>query len=331
MRETKNSGPLLELRDLRVSFPTPHGSTDALKGVELSVDRGEILCIVGESGSGKSLTSLSILDLIGQPGRISGGEIIFDGSDLLRLSEGQLRDIRGNRISMIFQEPMSSLNPVLRVGEQIAEPLMRHRGLSRREALHQAVEMMRLVKIADPERRVNDYPHQFSGGMRQRVMIAIALICRPELLIADEPTTALDVTIQAQVLDLILDLRQSLGMSVILVTHDLGVVAETAERVAVMYAGRIVETAPVTDLFDNPRHPYTRRLLAAMPGRAGRGERLADIPGMAPSLSEPPPGCGFCPRFEGTTGGCRTEVPPMVEVAPHHYVRCWHRSAGVVH
>lgn len=331
MSENTKSTPLLELRDLRVSFPVAHGSTEALKGVELRVDRGEILCIVGESGSGKSLTSLSILGLISRPGRISGGEIIFDGSDLRRLSEDQLRDIRGNRISMIFQEPMSSLNPVLRVGDQIAEPLMRHGGLARAEALRQAVEMMRLVKIADPERRISDYPHQFSGGMRQRVMIAMALICRPELLIADEPTTALDVTIQAQVIDLILDLRQSLGMSVILVTHDLGVVAETAERVAVMYAGRIVETAPVTELFDNPRHPYTRRLLEAMPGRAGRGQRLADIPGMAPSLSEPPPGCGFCPRFDGAVGACRKEVPPMVEVAPHHHVRCWHPSTGVIH
>ncbi|HEV7417988.1 MAG TPA: ABC transporter ATP-binding protein [Tianweitania sediminis] len=320
--------PLLELRDLRVSFPTSEGSAEALKGVELAVGRGEILCIVGESGSGKSLTSLSILRLISQPGWISGGEIIFDGADLLQLPEEQLRNVRGNRISMIFQEPMSSLNPLLRVGEQIAEPLMRHSGVSRKEATAQAVDMMRLVRIADPERRFNDYPHQFSGGMRQRVMIAIALVCKPELLIADEPTTALDVTIQAQVLDLILDLRDALGMSVILVTHDLGVVAETAERVAVMYAGRIVETAPAAELFDSPRHPYTRRLLAAMPGRTERGHRLADIPGIAPPLSEPPSGCGFCPRFEGLSGGCRTEVPPMVEVAPHHHVRCWHHSAG---
>jgi len=310
--------PLLEVEGLKTQFFTEDGITRAVDGVSFAIGPGETLGIVGESGCGKSVAALSVLRLLpARLGRTVAGSVRFEGVDLLALSEGEMRDIRGNRIAMIFQEPMTSLNPVLTVGHQIAEALQIHKDLDRREARRRAREMLELVRIPDAETRLDDYPHQFSGGMRQRVMIAMALACAPKLLIADEPTTALDVTIQAQVLKLILELKEKTGAAVILITHDLGVVAETCQRVVVMYAGRKVEEASVLELFDRPAHPYTRGLLASIArGRAGaRVKRLQEIPGMVPSLKEPIPGCAFAPRCAHAKDRCHHEAPPLRAIA----------------
>jgi peptide/nickel transport system ATP-binding protein len=319
---------LLDVRGLKTYFFTRDGVVRAVDGVSFSVVRGETLAIVGESGCGKSVTSLSILRLIASPpGRTVEGSVVFEGRDLLKLSEAEMREVRGDAISMIFQEPMTSLNPVLTIGRQIAEVLILHRGLSREDAMRSAVEMLRLVKIPEPERRVGEYPHQLSGGMRQRVMIAMALACEPRLLIADEPTTALDVTIQAQILDLMRELKARTGAAIMLITHDLGVVAEMAQRVVVMYAGRKVEEGPVEALFANPRHPYTRGLLDSIPklGAAsqGAGARLTEIAGTVPSLSERIVGCAFAPRCAYATVRCQNEYPPFEEKIPGHGAACW--------
>jgi peptide/nickel transport system ATP-binding protein len=321
--------PLLEIQDLRTYFFTRDGIVRAVDGVSLGVKRGETLGVVGESGCGKSVTSLSILRLIPEPpGRIVSGSIRFEGVDLLKLSEAEMRGIRGNEISMIFQEPMTSLNPVLTVSRQISETLMLHQGLDAKAAAARAVAMLRLVKISEPERRAHQYPHEMSGGMRQRVMIAMALACNPKLLIADEPTTALDVTIQAQILDLMRELKQEMDAAIILITHDLGVVAEMAQRVVVMYAGRKVEEAPVKELFRRPRHPYTVGLLNSVPHLgASRGRatapRLAEIPGMVPSLREEIVGCAFAPRCSFVTERCRRETPALETKAAGHVVACF--------
>jgi peptide/nickel transport system ATP-binding protein len=319
--------PLLEVEALKTYFFTRDGVVRAVDGVSFSVEPGQTLAIVGESGCGKSVTSLSILRLIASPpGRTVGGRVRFEGTDLLALPEEEMRKIRGNAISMIFQEPMTSLNPVLTVGHQIAEVLTLHRGLSKEDAKQRTIEMLRLVHIPEPERRVQQYPHELSGGMRQRVMIAMALACEPRLLIADEPTTALDVTIQAQILDLMRELKKRTGAAIVLITHDLGVVAEMAERVVVMYAGRKVEEAPVTELFARPRHPYTRGLLDSIPKLSGgrRGAvRLTEIAGTVPSLAEPIVGCAFAPRCAYATARCRSEYPPLEEKLPGHRVACW--------
>jgi peptide/nickel transport system ATP-binding protein len=321
--------PLLEIEDLRTHFFTRDGVVRAVDGVSLHVGEGETLAVVGESGCGKSVTSLSILRLVpSPPGRIVSGAIRFAGRDLLALSEAEMRRIRGNEISMIFQEPMTSLNPVLTIGRQIGETLRLHQGLDARAALRRGVEMLRLVHIPEPERRVEQYPHELSGGMRQRVMIAMALACNPKLLIADEPTTALDVTIQAQILDLMRELKARIGAAIVLITHDLGVVAEMAARVVVMYAGRKVEEAPVEALFRAPRHPYTAGLLASVPklgsSVTGEAQRLADIPGTVPSLREAIPGCPFAPRCFLATERCRVEMPPFEAKAPAHAAACHH-------
>jgi peptide/nickel transport system ATP-binding protein len=319
--------PLLEVEDLRTWFYTRDGVVRAVDGVSYRVYPGETLAVVGESGCGKSVTSLSILRLIATPpGRIVGGRLVFAGRNLLELTEAEMRGIRGNEISMIFQEPMTSLNPVLTIGFQIAEALVLHAGLDRRGAMARAVEMLRLVNIPEAERRVTQYPHELSGGMRQRVMIAMALSCNPKLLIADEPTTALDVTIQAQILDLMRALKAKTGAAIVLITHDLGVVAEMAQRVVVMYAGRKVEEAPVDALFARPLHPYTKGLLGSIPRLADAAEgrkRLAEIPGMVPSLKEAVPGCLFAPRCPHATAHCAAEYPPLEEETPGHSVACW--------
>jgi peptide/nickel transport system ATP-binding protein len=321
--------PLLVIEDLRTYFFTRDGIVRAVDGVSLSVGPGETLGVVGESGCGKSVTSLSILRLIpNPPGRIVSGAIRFEGRDLLALPEAEMRRIRGNEISMIFQEPMTSLNPVLTVSRQICETLILHQGLDAKAAAERAVAMLRLVKIPEPERRAEQYPHEMSGGMRQRVMIAMALACNPKLLIADEPTTALDVTIQAQILDLMRELKQKIGAAIILITHDLGVVAEMAQRVIVMYAGRKVEEAPVKELFRRPRHPYTVGLLHSVPhlgATRGRTEapRLAEIPGMVPSLREAIVGCAFAPRCPFATDRCRRESPGLEIKADGHRVACF--------
>jgi len=317
---------VLEVEDLRTYFYTLDGVTRAVDGVSLEVREGETLGIVGESGCGKSVTALSIMRLLPPKiGRTVSGAIRFDGRDLLGLTEREMRDIRGNRIAMIFQEPMTSLNPVLTVGKQIAEAVTIHQKAGRAEAMARAVEMLRLVRIPDAERRVRDYPHQFSGGMRQRAMIAMALSCNPKLLIADEPTTALDVTIQAQILKLVLELKGRFGAAVMLITHDLGVVAETCQRVIVMYAGRKVEEAGVTELFDRPLHPYTRGLMASIPRRRGAktARRLMEIPGIVPSLREPIPGCAFAERCGFATERCRREAPTLTPNGIGHWVACW--------
>jgi peptide/nickel transport system ATP-binding protein len=323
--------PLLAVEDLRTYFYTRQGLVKAVDGVSFSLSPGETLAIVGESGCGKSITALSLMRLIPDPpGRIVGGSVRLAGADLLALDEEAMRDVRGNEISMIFQEPMTSLNPVMTIGRQIAEVLMLHQRLARAEAAARAVEMLRLVKIPEAEQRARDYPHQLSGGMRQRAMIAMALACHPKVLIADEPTTALDVTIQAQILDIILQLQQQLGTAVVLITHDLGVVAETAQRVIVMYAGRKVEEAPVEELFARPQHPYTRGLLESIPrlglmrGEAETGEaRLQEIPGMVPALSDLPEGCAFAPRCRHAVDQCRRQYPPYEEKRPGHFAACW--------
>ena len=321
------TAPLLEVDDLRTHFFTRDGVVRAVDGVSFSIQPGETLALVGESGCGKSVTSLSIMRLIASPpGRIVSGAVRFNGRDLLRLTEPEMRKVRGNEISMIFQEPMTSLNPVLTIGRQIAETLVLHRAMRRSDAMARAVELLRLVHIPEPARRATEYPHQMSGGMRQRVMIAMALACDPKLLIADEPTTALDVTIQAQILDLMRELQAKTGAAILLITHDLGVVAEMAQRVVVMYAGRKVEEAPVGELFARPRHPYTRGLMNSMP-RVGAGhgarQRLQEIPGMVPSLREPLVGCAFAARCAYAVERCRADVPVFEPKAPGHSVACW--------
>jgi peptide/nickel transport system ATP-binding protein len=316
--------PLLEVDNLSTYFDTVSGTVRSVDGVSYRVEAGRTLGVVGESGCGKSVTALSILRLVPTPpGRYAGGQVRYRGTNLLALTEKQMRQIRGNRISMIFQEPMTSLNPVLTVGRQIAETVMVHQGASRRDAYRRAEEMLRLVQIAEPERRVHEYPHQLSGGMRQRVMIALALACNPEVLIADEPTTALDVTIQAQSIDLLRSLQQKLGMGIVMITHDLGVVAECCDRVVVMYAGRKVEEAPVAELFDRPLHPYTRALMASMPSMNTSAERLAEIPGMVPAPSELGQGCSFAPRCAYATERCRRETPGLDAHGADHVVACF--------
>ena len=320
--------PLLQVDDLRTYFYTRDGVVRAVDGVSFTVYPGETLAVVGESGCGKSVTSLSILRLIAAPpGKIVNGRLMFQGRDLLGLTEDEMRKVRGNEISMIFQEPMTSLNPVLTIGRQIAEALVLHRGMKHNAALERAVDMLTLVNIPEAARRIEQYPHQLSGGMRQRVMIAMALACNPRLLIADEPTTALDVTIQAQILDLMRGLKEKTGAAIVLITHDLGVVAEMAQRVVVMYAGRKVEEAAVDDLFAHPRHPYTEGLLKSIPrlehAQAAGHLRLAEIPGMVPSLKEEVAGCLFAPRCGYATERCRRDYPPLEEKAPGHFAACW--------
>jgi oligopeptide/dipeptide ABC transporter ATP-binding protein len=325
-------GPaVLEIDDLKTHFFTPLGVVRAVDGVSCAVRSGETLGLVGESGCGKSVTALSVLRLVASPpGRIVSGTVRFGGANLLDLSESEMEDIRGNEISMIFQEPMTSLNPLMTVGRQIGETVALHQGLSARAAMDNAVGMLRRVSIPEPERRVHAYPHQLSGGMRQRVMIAMALSCNPKVLIADEPTTALDVTIQAQILDLMRELQESFGTAIILITHDMGVVAENADRVVVMYAGRKVEEASSTTLFEQPGHPYTRGLLGSIPqldvaARAdGRRNRLNEIKGMVPPLHNLPQGCTFAPRCGLATDQCRVAYPPLVQHRPGHAIACWH-------
>jgi peptide/nickel transport system ATP-binding protein len=326
---------LLEIENLQTHFRTPDGGVNrAVDGLSFSVEAGETVAIVGESGCGKSVTSMSILRLIPEPPGKIAGSVRFNGQDLLKLSDREMRQIRGNEISMIFQEPMTSLNPVLSIGKQIGEALVLHQGMNKKQAEARAVEMLRLVGIPAPERRVKEYPHQLSGGMRQRVMIAIALACNPKLLIADEPTTALDVTIQAQILDLMRDLKHRVGAAIVLITHDLGVVAEVAERVIVMYAGRKVEEAPVGELFANPKHPYTKGLLGAVPklGSSLTGEetRLAEIPGLVPSLKNKIQGCVFAGRCNQVTDLCREIAPALEEKAPRHVAACHYATKEAV-
>ena len=329
--------PLLSVENLTTCFATPHGEVTALDAVTFSIAAGNALGLVGESGSGKSVTALSITRLLRDPpARIAGGKVIFEGRDLLQLDEDQLCEVRGDRLSMIFQEPMTSLNPVVRVGDQVGEPLVLHRGLSRKDARRKAVELFQRVGIGDPEKRVMSYPHELSGGMRQRVMIAMAIACGPKLLIADEPTTALDVTIQAQILALLGTLRKETGSAMLLITHDLGVVAETCDEVIVMYAGQVVERAPVRALFSAPRHPYTLGLLRSIPpfefdenaAEPTTRAPLVEIPGMVPRLHELPSGCRFAPRCERAQDRCRAEVPPLAASPiagddPDRLVRCF--------
>jgi peptide/nickel transport system ATP-binding protein len=328
MSELHTEAVVLDVKGLQTVFFTNSGLFKAVDDVSFQVARGETLAIVGESGCGKSVTALSVMRLVPDPpGRIVGGCIMLEGQDLLGLDEAEMRQIRGNRISMIFQEPMTSLNPVMRIGDQITEAVRLHRQMTAREAWDQAVEMLRLVRIPVPERRALEYPHQLSGGMRQRAMIAMALACRPALLIADEPTTALDVTIQAQILALMLDLQKQLGMGLILITHDLGVVAQTAQRVIVMYAGKKVEEADVEALFAHPKHPYTRGLMASIPAIPSLGAkasaRLVEIPGMVPSLTRLPKGCAFAPRCELAIARCHEEYPPLQDWGAGHLAACW--------
>jgi peptide/nickel transport system ATP-binding protein len=322
------SETVLDVKNLETVFFTNSGLFRAVDDVSFRVGRGETLAIVGESGCGKSVSALSIMRLVpNPPGRIVGGSVKLEGTDLLTLDDDAMRQIRGDRISMIFQEPMTSLNPVMRIGDQIAEAVRLHREMTGQQAWRQAVEMLRLVRIPEPARRAGEYPHQLSGGMRQRVMIAMALACRPALLIADEPTTALDVTIQAQILALVLELQQELGMALILITHDLGVVAQTAQRVIVMYAGRKVEEADVETLFADPRHPYTRGLMASIPAvpslQGNADARLAEIPGTVPSLTRLPQGCAFAPRCPLAIARCREAYPPLQDFGGDHLAACW--------
>jgi oligopeptide/dipeptide ABC transporter ATP-binding protein len=323
--------PILQIEDLQTHFFTAVGTVRAVDGVSYALHSGETLGVVGESGCGKSVAALSILRLVANPpGRIVGGAIRFEGQNLLELPESEMERIRGNEISMIFQEPMTSLNPLFTIGRQVSEAIALHQGLSRREAMNRAVEMLRQVYMPEPERRVHAYPHQLSGGMRQRVMIAMALSCNPKVLIADEPTTALDVTIQAQILDLMRELQATFGTAIILITHDMGVVAENADRVVVMYAGRKVEEASAADLFDNPGHPYTKGLLGSIPhldtaARSDRSRtRLNEIKGMVPSLFNLPSGCSFAPRCAFATDQCRGESPSLTQYRPGHWIACWH-------
>ena len=318
---------LLEIRNLHVEFKTDEGVARAVDGVDLQIRPEETVGLVGESGSGKSVTALTIMRLIPQPpGKVVSGEILLEGQDLLNLSEPEMRRLRGRAISMIFQEPMTSLNPVYRLGTQISDVIRLHQDVRHREAMDRALQMLRKVGIPDPERRITEYPHQMSGGMRQRIMIAMALACNPKLMIADEPTTALDVTIQAQILDLMKALKEEMGTSILLITHDLGVIAEMAQRVAVMYAGKIMEHAAVNDLFAAPLHPYTRGLLNSIPKmdqRLSSGKMLHAIPGAVPSLLDLPSGCAFQDRCEHVSGPCRFEAPSLVHIGSDHFLRCW--------
>jgi peptide/nickel transport system ATP-binding protein len=331
-KTSEQAGTVIEIKGLRTYLSTRSGVIKAVDDVSFSLRRGETLAVVGESGCGKSMTALSIMRLVpNPPGKIVDGTITLEGKDLVQLDEAEMRDIRGNEISMIFQEPMTSLNPVLTIGNQIAEALRLHQDLSKGAANKKAVEMLRLVKIPEPAQRAREYPHQLSGGMRQRAMIAMALACNPRVLIADEPTTALDVTIQAQILDLILELQKELGTAIILITHNLGVVAETAQRVIVMYAGKKVEEAEVDALFGQPLHPYTHGLLASIPRLEIMGDRTAnsiqrlkEIPGMVPALNNLPPGCTFAPRCAFADDQCRAQFPPYEQKRPGHWAACWH-------
>ena len=322
-----NKEKILEVKGLKTQFFTEAGAVKAVDDVSIVVKRGEVLGLVGESGCGKSVTSLSVMRLISQPGRIIAGEIDFDNENLLELSEKKMMDIRGNRISMIFQQPQSSLNPVFRIGNQLQEVIVLHQDVNKEEAQQRVIELLRMVGIPEPEERANAYPHELSGGMAQRVMIAMALACVPELLIADEPTTALDVTIQAQILDLMRNLRSQMETAIILITHDLGVVAEMCDRVSVMYAGRIVEEADIIELFDNPKHPYTDALIGSTPVLGETDKELTTIPGSVPNLINLPPGCKFAPRcqarIENELEICTEEEPTLKEVAANHWVRCW--------
>jgi peptide/nickel transport system ATP-binding protein len=320
------NGALLDIRGLKTHFATDDGMVQAVDGVDLAIGRGETLGVVGESGCGKTVTAMSVLKLIAMPpGRIVAGKILWQGRDLVPLGAEEMNRIRMKEIAIVFQEPMTSLNPVYTVGEQIAEVVRLHEGLSGRAALDKAIEMLRLVQIPNPSRRAGDFPHQFSGGMRQRVMIAMALSCNPKLLIADEPTTALDVTIQAQILELLQEMKSRFGMAIMLITHAMGVVAETAQRVVVMYAGLVIEEAPVESLFGDPRHPYTQGLIRSIPRvdtAATHKVRLEAIAGTVPSLLDPPPGCRFAARCRHAMARCREAIPPLIEVAPGHRVAC---------
>ncbi|MET0742151.1 MAG: ABC transporter ATP-binding protein [Microvirga sp.] len=319
-------GPVLSVTRLTVEISADAGRFPVVSDMDLTVRRGETVCIVGESGCGKSMTALALLRLLPDGARIASGSIIVAGEDMTRLDRRRIEDLRGDRIAMIFQEPLTALNPVLTIGDQIVESLRRHRRIGRKEALARAVRTLGLVRMPDPERRARQYPHELSGGMRQRAMIALALANEPDLLIADEPTTALDVTVQAQILGLIGDLQRRLGTAQVLITHDLGVVAETADRVIVMYAGRRVEECSVYELFENPLHPYTIGLMGAVPHRSGPGARagrLTDIPGTVPPLWDLPEGCAFAPRCPGASARCRAERPPLVEKRPGHLAACW--------
>jgi oligopeptide transport system ATP-binding protein len=323
--------PLLNVTDLRTYFHTRSGVYRAVDGVSFQVERGETLGIVGESGSGKSVTCYSIMGLIPQPpGRIESGTAMFDGVDLLHCTPPQARAIRGKRVAMIFQDPMTSLNPYLRISEQLIEPLLIHEKISKRDALKRGLEALEAVGINDAAKRIDHYPHEFSGGMRQRVMIAMALITKPELLIADEPTTALDVTVQAQILELIKKMQRELGMAVIFITHDLGVVSGLCDRVQVMYAGRIVETAETRPLFYEPKHPYTRALQRSIPAMQAKGAELFTIPGMPPDVSKPLPGCSFATRCEFAVSRCREVVPPLAPWTPSHLHACLRVQAGEI-
>ncbi|QCI69285.1 ABC transporter ATP-binding protein [Phreatobacter stygius] len=318
--------PLLDIRGLKTHFATEDGMVKAVDGVDIAIGRGETVGVVGESGCGKTVTAMSVLKLIAMPpGRIAEGRILWQGRDLVPLSSAEMNKVRSKEIAIVFQEPMTSLNPVYSVGEQIAEVVRLHEKLGRREAIDKTIEMLRLVQIPNPERRVHDYPHQFSGGMRQRVMIAMALSCKPKLLIADEPTTALDVTIQAQILDLLQDMKERFGMAIMLITHAMGVVAETAERVVVMYAGKVVEEATVDELFGNPRHPYTQGLIRSIPRidtAALNKPRLEAIGGSVPNLLYPPPGCRFAARCRFARPVCTEAPPELREIVPGHKVAC---------
>ncbi len=325
----KSSNPqiLLGVSHLTTTFSLPSGPVAAVDDVSFDIRIGETLGLVGESGSGKSVTALSIMRLVQPPGRIAGGRVMFRNRDLLALSEADMRRVRGADISLVFQEPMTALNPVFTVGDQIAEALLVHDRASQRDARRRAIELLEAVRMPDPSSRVDDYPHQLSGGMRQRVLIAIALACRPALMIADEPTTALDVTIQAQILDLLREMKAAFNLSLLLITHDLGVIAETADRVAVMYAGRIVEDGPVRTIFSDPQHPYTRALLRSMPG-GGRGRRLQAIDGSVPLLGALPPGCAFHPRCPDRFDPCASTPPPEYHLGPDHGARCYLHKDG---
>jgi peptide/nickel transport system ATP-binding protein len=318
---------LLEIKGLKTHFKTDDGWLHAVDGVDIAIDAGQTVCVVGESGCGKSVTAKTVMKLIDMPpGKIVAGQVLWQGRDLVPLPPEAMRKIRAKEIAIIFQEPMTSLNPVFTVGEQIAESVRLHEGLSKAEAMNRAVEMLKLVHIPTPDKRVKDYPHQFSGGMRQRVMIAIALACNPKLLIADEPTTALDVTIQAQILDLIGELKERLGMAVMLITHAMGVVAEVAQKVVVMYAGQVIEEAGVRELFARPRHPYTQGLIRSIPRidlAATHKQRLEAIPGTVPKLIEPAAGCRFAARCKYAEASCSKGTPPLAEIAPGHKVACY--------
>ncbi|MBZ4664358.1 MAG: transporter ATP-binding protein [Caloramator sp.] len=324
---------LLEIKNLRTSFFTHVGEVQAVRGVSFHLDKGEAIGIVGESGSGKSITMMSVMRLLADNGKIVEGEILFEGRDLAKLPENEMQKVRGNEIGMIFQDPMTSLNPVLTIGDQLMEPLIKHKKMSKEEAFNRAVHMLELVGIPSPKSRMSQYPHEFSGGMRQRVMIAMALACEPKLLIADEPTTALDVTIQAQILELMKDLKQKINTSIILITHDLGVVADLCSRINVMYGGLIAETGSTRDIFYNPKHPYTWGLLNSVPNPKNLvKERLKPIDGQPPDLLKPPAGCPFAPRCQYAMRICMTQRPPLFEIGEGHKAACWlnHKDAPKV-